>query len=208
MGLVYCVKVGTSAAFGVPISGGSRALTSVAFAGTIRLDFVRHQGAHLLTDFPCSLPMFALSLIHAAEPACLSGHLSTSAIFSVVIRCGGFRALYGWLGDVWERVRAHKMARAGPPDWMGVGGRVYVEDLLCVLARVPISVDMLRETVRRRCHASGLEVQGVYRGVICVCCSWKIASYRRGRKRGGGSGLHVPRSSAVVVCAYVKAAEG
>jgi len=53
-----------------------------------------------------------------------------------------------WLGDVWERVRAHKMARAGPPEWRGVGGRVYVEELLCVLARVPISVDMLRETVR------------------------------------------------------------
>lgn len=67
----------------------------------------------------------------------------------MVIRCGGFRALYGWLGDVWERVRAHKMARAGPPEWRGVGGRVYVEELLCVLARVPISVDMLRETVRR-----------------------------------------------------------
>lgn len=66
----------------------------------------------------------------------------------MVIRCGGFRALYGWLGDVWERVRAHKMARAGPPEWRGVGGRVYVEELLCVLARVPISVDMLRETVR------------------------------------------------------------
>ncbi len=65
----------------------------------------------------------------------------------MVIRCGGFRALYGWLGDVWERVRAHKMARAGPPEWRGVGGRVYVEELLCVLARVPISVDMLRETV-------------------------------------------------------------
>ncbi|CAM9822814.1 unnamed protein product, partial [Hapterophycus canaliculatus] len=71
---------------------------------------------------------------------------STNAIFSVIVRCGGFRALYGWLGDVWERVRAHKLARAGPPDWRGVGGRVYVEELLCVLARVPISVDMLRET--------------------------------------------------------------
>ncbi|CAM9616587.1 unnamed protein product, partial [Laminaria digitata] len=71
---------------------------------------------------------------------------STNAIFGVVVRCGGFRALYGWLGDVWERVRAHKMPRAGPPEWRGVGGSVYVEELLCVLARVPISVDMLRET--------------------------------------------------------------
>lgn len=75
-------------------------------------------------------------------------HYSTNSIFSVVVRCGGFRALYGWLGDVWERVRAHKLPRAGPPDWRAVGGRVYVEELLCVLARVPISVDMLRETVR------------------------------------------------------------
>lgn len=72
---------------------------------------------------------------------------STNNIFSVVVRCGGFRSLYGWLGDVWERVRAHKLPRAGPPDWRGVGGRVFVEELLCVLARVPISVDMLRETV-------------------------------------------------------------
>lgn len=64
------------------------------------------------------------------------------------MRCGGFRALYGWLGDVWERVRAHKLPRAGPPDWAGVGGRVYVEELLNVLSRVPISVDMLRETVK------------------------------------------------------------
>lgn len=75
-------------------------------------------------------------------------HYSTNSIFSVVVRCGGFRALYGWLGDVWERVRAHKLPRAGPPDWRAAGGRVYVEELLCVLARVPISVDMLRETVR------------------------------------------------------------
>ncbi|CAN0572204.1 unnamed protein product, partial [Ectocarpus sp. 12 AP-2014] len=90
---------------------------------------------------------------------------STNSIFSVIVRCGGFRALYGWLGDVWERVRAHKLARAGPPQWRGVGGRVYVEGLLCVLARVPISVDMLRETeiarvakkFRRLAERHGLE---------------------------------------------------
>ncbi|CAB1108556.1 unnamed protein product [Ectocarpus sp. CCAP 1310/34] len=92
-------------------------------------------------------------------------YFSTNSIFSVVVRCGGFRALYGWLGDVWERVRAHKLARAGPPQWKGVGGRLYVEGLLCVLARVPISVDMLRETeiarvakkFRRLAERHGLE---------------------------------------------------
>lgn len=102
----------------------------------------------------------------------LKNHVSTSAIFSVVVRCGGFRALYGWLGDVWERVRAHKMARAGPPEWMGVGGRVYVEELLCVLARVPITVDMLRETVRGGLSLfSGWEIGDP--SVFAVCCRWK-----------------------------------
>ena len=104
-----------------------------------------------LTSYLC-LPSRLSPIPHLYATATVTAHrlvfLSTSAIFSVVVRCGGFRALYGWLGDVWERVRAHKMPRAGPPEWRGVGGSVYVEELLCVLARVPISVDMLRETVR------------------------------------------------------------
>lgn len=84
------------------------------------------------------------------SPTRLVSQPSLNSIFRIVVRCGGFRALYGWLGDVWERVRAHKLPRAGPPDWRAVGGRVYVEDLLGVLARVPISVDMLRETASAR----------------------------------------------------------
>lgn len=124
-----------------------------------RHDFVRPRSQRGSGTTPSCIPLFydppySPCLAFLPPHKCRLGRLSTSAIFSVVIQCGGFRALYGWLGDVWERVRAHKMARAGPPEWRGVGGRVYVEELLCVLARVPISVDMLRETVRR-CRASG-----------------------------------------------------
>lgn len=93
---------------------------------------------------------------------------STNPIFSVIVRCGGFRALYGWLGDVWERVRAHKLPRAGPPEWQVVGGRVYVEELLCVLARVPISVDMLRETVKKNL------------GLPCLVLSFMLCVYVQG----------------------------
>lgn len=100
---------------------------------------------------PTVLPLlFSNSVLgpfpHRPRFSWLVSRCSTSSIYRVVVRRGGFRALYGWLGDVWERVRAHKLPRAGPPDWRGVGGRLYVEDLLGVLARVPMSVDMLRET--------------------------------------------------------------
>lgn len=112
-------------------------ISSLCFSVKSQYSYV-FQFGYLASPIPC--------------PRLLWGRLftstSTNGVFGVVVRCGGFRALYGWLGDVWERVKAHKLPRAGPPDWREVGGSVYVEELLCVLARVPISVDMLRETVR------------------------------------------------------------
>lgn len=74
------------------------------------------------------------------------------------------------------------MARAGPPEWMGIGGRVYVEELLCVLARVPITVDMLRETVR---WALVFERLGGECDVFAVCCLCQFVSNEVAQCHGG-----------------------
>ncbi|CAN0421983.1 unnamed protein product, partial [Discosporangium mesarthrocarpum] len=69
---------------------------------------------------------------------------SDNATLSRLVCCGGFRVIYKWLCDAWER--AGGGVGSGDPDWAGIGGMPYVEGLLAVLSRLPMSVDMLRET--------------------------------------------------------------
>lgn len=144
-----------------PPCNGTCLLACLSRVGFIPLESIkRHPPPPLTRTVPCgSYRVFCFLVLF----------FSTNAIFRVVVRCGGFRALYGWLGDVWERVRAHKLPRAGPPEWQVVGGRVYVEELLCVLARVPISVDMLRETVKNILRLSCCFYVCV---LLCVCAGY------------------------------------
>ncbi|CAM9571842.1 unnamed protein product, partial [Choristocarpus tenellus] len=76
----------------------------------------------------------------------LVNRLSVMTACDVLVYFGGFRVLYGWLGDAWESFKAHKSALSPPSDQCSTAGMGYVEELLGVLSRLPMSVDMLRET--------------------------------------------------------------
>ncbi|CAM9379506.1 unnamed protein product [Chrysoparadoxa australica] len=86
-----------------------------------------------------------LPIAARAKAVELLGRSCNSALFCLV-RCGGFPVMYGWLGDVWERLKDYKSLRCGVPRWETLGGRRYCEALLGVMSRLPMTVDMLRET--------------------------------------------------------------
>ncbi|CAM9176963.1 unnamed protein product, partial [Phaeothamnion confervicola] len=81
----------------------------------------------------------------AAAVVALSGSGDTA--LTHLVQVGGFLVLHAWLRESWARLRVHKQPRRGvAPDWAAVGGLPYLENMLLLMSRLPLSMSLLRST--------------------------------------------------------------